>query len=583
MNVSAWHWHWHWHWHCPDPEFTRAPSYYLSIGRKDRLPLSGIHCFLRLSSQNPLPYSRESHQQMFRYNFVRLRLGRRGRSGTPISTDSTHTRIQPVPLSYVSTHTANLGTNLHSSLPVACASTTSRPSVNTCDYGQGNQWLSSLAWRMVHQYPSGEICGLSDSQPCLEERYGQLSDSSPPDAARIPSPVQSPIRSDPDLDFSHDCHSQECYLYGPTVPTASSQAHNGYCPTPVVPSLSNHPLSSLQSPAELQQEIPIFPNNDGGFFPTGYPDDHVKDHVTPRYPVIAFETISPPGTPTALGVVRRSTFREGLPDPDSPNVIANDPIADPVSYSGGDRCSPIGYQCMCASLNAAQSLDVDRYSSSPHMALTSYYDSQNIKSDVLCMSHNVQSPQPYSSTDHLPTFHPPPEKHSGLLTTASSHQGKEAAPTELSPAIRVFINAPRVLPPILSQNESINAAVAEKQHHCFICGISFTQSQVLNRHMKDKHEDKGSCAHCSSFKWSRGRPHLYRRHLRAKHSELTFSGDPPGGTRKVHVLRVRQYKFPKNRSQVVSREPPIPYPSNLREGSSHTLASNEAAILSPQL
>ncbi|KAH9031191.1 hypothetical protein EDB84DRAFT_176701 [Lactarius hengduanensis] len=99
--------------------------------------------------------------------------------------------------------------------------------------------------------------------------------------------------------------------------------------------------------------------------------------------------------------------------------------------------------------------------------------------------------------------------------------------------------------------------------------------------MKDKHEDQESCAHCSIFKWSRGRPHLYRRHLRAKHSELTSSGDPPGSTRKAHVLRARQYKFPNNRSQVVSREPPIPYSRDLREGSSYTLTSNEAAILSP--
>ncbi|KAH9012634.1 hypothetical protein EDB85DRAFT_2037472 [Lactarius pseudohatsudake] len=495
---------------------------------------------------------------MFRYNFVRLRLGPRGRSGTPISTD-TYTRIQPAPLSYVSTHTGSLGTNLQ--LSSALTSTTSRPSVTTCDYGQGNQWLSSLARKMEHQHPSAAICGLSDSQSYWEERCGQ---SSAPEAARIPRPVQS----DPDLDFFHDCHGQECCLYGPAVPTGSS--HNDY-----PPSLRNHPFSSLKSPVELQQDSPVFPNSDDGFFPARYPDVP----VTPHYPVIA--TISPLGTPIALGVARRSTFREGVPD--SQNVVANDPIADPVSYSGEDRCPPIGYQCMCASLNTAQSLDVDRYSSGSHMALTPYYDSQNIKSGVLYMSHNVQSPQPYSSADHLPTSHPPPERHSDLLTMASSHQGEEAVPTELSPAIRVFIKAPPVLPPFLSHSESIIAAVAEKQHHCFLCGISFTQSQVLNRHMKDKHEDQGSCAHCSSFKWSRGRPHLYRRHLRAKHSELTSSGDPPGSTRKAHVLRARRYKFPNNRSQVVSRGPPIPYSRDLREGSSYTLTSNEATILSPLL
>ncbi|KAH9171134.1 hypothetical protein EDB89DRAFT_1973086 [Lactarius sanguifluus] len=493
---------------------------------------------------------------MFRYNFVRLRLGPRGRNGAPISTDA-YTRIQPAPLSYVSTHTGSLGTNFQ--LSSALTSTTSRPSVTTCDYGQGNQWLSSLARKMEHQHTSAAN-GLSDSQSYWEERCDQ---SSAPEGARIPSPVQS----DPDLDFFHDCHGQECCLYAPAVPTGSS--HNDY-----PPSLRNHSFSSLKSPAELQQDIPVFPNNDDGFFLARYPDVP----VTPHYPVIATISESPLGTPITPGVARRSTFREGVPD--SQNVVANGPIADPVSYSGEDRCPPIGCQWMCASLNTAQSLDVDRYSSSSHRARSPCYDSQNIKSDVLYMSHNVQSPRPYSSTDHLPTSHPPPDKHSDLITMASSHQGKEAPHTELSPAIRVFIKAPPVLPQVLSQSESIIAAVAEKQHHCLLCGISFTQSQVLNRHMKDKHEDKGSCAYCPSFKWSRGRPHLYRRHLRAKHSEITFSGDPTGGTRKAHhVLRARQYKFLNNRSQVVSREPPIPYPSDLREGSSYT----EAAILSPQL
>ncbi|KAH9057525.1 hypothetical protein EDB87DRAFT_1021323 [Lactarius vividus] len=459
---------------------------------------------------------------MFRYNFVRLRLGRRSRSGTPISTD-THTRIQPAPFSYVSTHTANLGTNLHLSL--ACASTTSRSPITTCDHGQGNQWLSSLAWNMAHQYPSasGEICGLSDSQPSWEERCGQ---SSPPEAARILSPVRSDSDG-PDLDFSHDRYRQQHCLYEPAVPTAFS--HNSYH-TPVAPSLRDHPLSPPTSPAELQQDIPTFPNNNDGFFPAGYLDVP----VTPHYPVIAIETISPLRTPVELGVARRSTFREGVPD--SQNVVANDPIADPVSYSSEDWYPPIGYQWTCASLNTSQSLDIDRYSSSSHIALTPYHDSQNIKSNVLYMSHNLQSPQLYSSTNNLPTSHPPPEKHSDLLTIASLHQGEEVASTELSPAIRAFIKAPLVLPPVLSQSESIITAVAGKQHHCPLCGISFTQSQVLNRHMKDKHKDKGSCDYCSSFKWSRGRPHLYRRHLRIKHPELTFSGNSPGGTRKAHVL-----------------------------------------------
>ncbi|KAH9011915.1 hypothetical protein EDB84DRAFT_1680853 [Lactarius hengduanensis] len=359
------------------------------------------------------------------------------------------------------------------------------------------------------------ITGLEDgAPPCLEER---LWSSSPPEAARIPSPVQGPIRSDPDLDFSHDCHGQECYLYGPTVPTTSSQAYNGYYPTPVVPSLRNHP-----SPAELQPEIPIFPNNDDGFFPAGYPDDP----VTPHYPAIAFETTSPPGTPIALGVARRTTFRGGY-------LIL---IAQMLSLM-----TPLPIQSLTQAKTGTRQSGTSGY--------------------------------------HLPTSHPPPEKHCDLLTMASSHQAKEAPPTELSPAIRVFIKAPPVLPPVLSQSESVIAAVAEKQHHC-LCGISFTQSQVLNRHMKDKHEDKESCAHCSTFKWSEG-VLTCTEGTRAKHSELTFSGEPPWSTRKAHVLRARQYKFPNNRSQVVSREPLFLMQAIYAR--IYALTSNEAAIPFPQL
>ncbi|KAH9031181.1 hypothetical protein EDB84DRAFT_1438957 [Lactarius hengduanensis] len=217
---------------------------------------------------------------------------------------------------------------------------------------------------------------------------------------------------------------------------------------------------------------------------------------------------------------------------DSRNAVTNEPIADLVSDVGEDWFPPAGW--MCAPPNTARSLDVDRYStSSSHTTLT-LYDSQNITSDVLDMSGNAHSfnPQLHStrSPNHPSTSPRSPGNFSDLLTWDSSYLGQEpeAASAELSPAIWFSIEASPVLP-----------AVAGKEKRCALCGIRFTQSQVLNRHMKDKHEDKGSCPHCLNFRWSRGRPYLYTRHLQAKHSGLASLEGPPGGTRMAQVLRAR--------------------------------------------
>ncbi|KAI9433821.1 hypothetical protein H4582DRAFT_948889 [Lactarius indigo] len=408
---------------------------------------------------------------------------------------------------------------------------------------------------MVHQHPSGPIHSLSDSQSYWEERCGQ---SSTLEVARIPSPA----RSDPDLDFSHDCHGQEFCLYGPAVPTASS--HNDY-PTPVV--LSDRPHSLPQS-SEPQREIPIssyFPNNDDESFPVGYPGVP----VTPHYPVIGFESFSPTGTYVALGLAQRSNFHRDERVLHNTNAVTHEPIsqaiADPVSNLGEGRCPHNGRQWVCSPPNMARPLKMDRYSSSSHMALSPYYDSQNIRSDVLYMSHNAQS-QLCSDPSYPPMSPPSPETHH--FASTSSYQGQglaEAASMDVepSPATRVSIEVSPVMP-VFSQSESNIAAVAETKNRCPLCGTCFTQPQVLNRHMKDKHEDKGSCGYCSSFKWSRGRPHLYRKHLRVKHSGLTFSDSPlAGGTLRAHILRVLQSRAPHKKSQVASREPPIPYAGNL--------------------
>ena len=100
-------------------------------------------------------------------------------------------------------------------------------------------------------------------------------------------------------------------------------------------------------------------------------------------------------------------------------------------------------------------------------------------------------------------------------------------------------NASAYMSPSTSiQNNGTNITVVE-EHFCPLCQVRFTQSQTLRRHLKDKHEDKMSCTHCLSFKWSRGRPHLYRRHLAVKHPQFSPSEDRPGRARKLQVVARR--------------------------------------------
>ncbi|KAH9056764.1 hypothetical protein EDB87DRAFT_1755687 [Lactarius vividus] len=295
------------------------------------------------------------------------------------------------------------------------------------------------------------------------------------------------------IPISHDCQSQECCIYDDSEPAGPTAAtYNGY---PIRLGPSNHPLSTPQS-SGLQQGVPTsshFPNTDDGFFPTRYYQD---EPVTPNPLVITLDTSSPTlaGAPISPGVARGFAFYERVSD--YPNTVANGPIADPVSDVGEDRIPP----------------------ASSHMAFT-LYDPQNITSNVLDMSDNPRpfNPQLHSirSPNHLSTSPRSPGNFSDLLTWDNSHLGQEleAASTELFPAILLSIGVSPVSP-----------AVARKKKRCPLCGIRSTQSQVLNRHMKDKHEDKGSCPHCSNFRWSRGRPYLYTRHLQEKHSELASSG-----------------------------------------------------------
>lgn len=104
--------------------------------------------------------------------------------------------------------------------------------------------------------------------------------------------------------------------------------------------------------------------------------------------------------------------------------------------------------------------------------------------------------------------------------------GREQAILPPSRSSSVHLNGPLVassISSIVPQSQSRSANTmerCEKKNWCSHCEIGFSQSQVLGRHIKDKHKTKDSCPLCTSFKWSRGRPYLYRKHLRIRHPEI---------------------------------------------------------------
>jgi len=234
--------------------------------------------------------------------------------------------------------------------------------------------------------------------------------------------------------------------------------------------------------------------------------------VAPRHPVHFGGTFSPASTPDVQGLLALSSS----------------------FHQRGQGISIAVTDGRTSSSLTAQTLDMGQYSSSPYVVPT-LLDSNDIAPGVLYGSHSVQSRSFYldSNLNHLPASPlpgPSPENLSDHLAPESTFAQGAGRGIRGVVSGDSFSNEASPVPPALPQSESINsAAEIKKQSRCPICGVNFTQPQVRNRHMKDKHEEKESCAHCPSFKWSRGRPHLYRKHLRVKHSGLDLP-DSPGST-----------------------------------------------------
>ena len=155
------------------------------------------------------------------------------------------------------------------------------------------------------------------------------------------------------------------------------------------------------------------------------------------------------------------------------------------------------------------------------------------------VSYNL--PDSISQALSGPRCTPPPEQaHQYRFCT-----GQAILPPHLSSSMRPDDNpAPSSRRVPHSQNRNAGAMERrEKKTWCSLSQRKFSQSQVLSRHVKDKHRVKKSCLYCSSFKWSQGRPSIYKNHLRLQHPQSPF----PKHLRKLDASGVRHWSTSKYR------------------------------------
>ncbi|KAH9011917.1 hypothetical protein EDB84DRAFT_1444940 [Lactarius hengduanensis] len=169
---------------------------------------------------------------------------------------------------------------------------------------------------------------------------------------------------------------------------------------------------------------------------------------------------------------------------------------------------------------------------------------------------------------------PPPEPECQL----HFDRGQVTLASSLPPTVQ--LNGPLVassIPTSVPPSQGRIADTTERRETktwCSLCKIGFSQSQVLGRHKKDKHELKESCSFCTSFKWSRGRPYLYKKHLRMRHFQNTPPNDRQKGS-KAHEGNMKPQALAQNNSQANDVPPPRPPPAG--DGLPHNTLTNTPA------
>ncbi|KAH9069451.1 hypothetical protein EDB83DRAFT_477646 [Lactarius deliciosus] len=444
--------------------------------------------------------------------------------------------VPPTP-SYISAYTPYTSANSGAILPVS--------DFVFNDYRQGyhRHRTSSLSQKMVHQHTPRVVCAMTDNQPYTGDIYNQVPT---PQKTRVQSAVHSVS------DFSHSCQGQSFCIHAPTVPNGATTFYNDHSDFVV---LHHFPLSPLPFSGRQQQHTILIPPSPltNNFFPVVCQDG-------PRTPNHDLKNNSPTGSFSVLEVAPGTIFpQRGLstanPDPvpeHDHDVAVDEPIIDAVLSLREDQW-PLTEQ-MYATVHTVFP-NTGQYPTNSLYEPTQYDpDSLVTTSETATVSPCMRSPSPRPHPNASRRTLSPPSSGSlvGVFTLSRSRrlQDEESAESESSPEVQNSIDTSPTNS--IQQSQTTNARMGEEPNFCHLCGVSFTQRQVYRRHLKDKHEDKESCPHCSSFKWSRGRPHLYRKHLELKHPQSTSSKDRPTRTRKHQAIGARQCKFPNGRIQSIS-------------------------------
>jgi len=215
----------------------------------------------------------------------------------------------------------------------------------------------------------------------------------------------------------------------------------------------------------------------------------------------------------------------------SSSPVSNSPVANTVPCLRSREDQQHQEAWMRAFASVVTPVGTDRYQGNGVGAVISYNPQESSRQASYRPRRILRPgpvPRPYFDIRQpsLSSSRPPPVYASNFLTSSSPMQ---ATPQHQSRAANTKKRP-------------------ENKYSCDSCGSSFSQSQVLGRHIKDRHETKQTCLFCVSFTWSRGRPHLYREHLQTRHPQFAPPEVRQKGSRyakeklKPHVLSARYAK-----------------------------------------
>ncbi|KAH9024147.1 hypothetical protein EDB85DRAFT_2150679 [Lactarius pseudohatsudake] len=204
-------------------------------------------------------------------------------------------------------------------------------------------------------------------------------------------------------------------------------------------------------------------------------------------------------TPGAEINVSTDTFREFAPIPDDSHSI----YAGAISWVVPDHNKSGDFDTFLAAV-VAQGSKGDNCAITTSLGMRSMYPASPGQPPVAINSAIL--PTTRSSNHYSPTS---PDSDHGDGPAASDF--RSASQGRQHNATVSFVASSRVS----------EARRHPKKYWCQTCNAGFSQKQGLRRHDKDAHFSRLLCPHCEDFEWSPGRKYIFKKHLEAKHPEVT--------------------------------------------------------------